>query len=689
MLQIQSPFQQFFGLSGDPLDDGQIYIGTAGQNPETNQVEVFWDSAGTLPAVQPFKTLNGYLARSGTPARVYISGTKFSMVVKDSRGRVVFSILDATTQDYFVSELSNNSDPSKGDHLIGFKQSNASGTLAGAVGKTVHDKLQELVSVKDFGASALKTAAENLACFKAAVAATAVGGKLVVPVDTSFYHIDTTGGLSTAVEINKRMQIVFEGDIKANYGTQQANPPYIFNVTADNVTFTGGSGRIIGNGTIDDTNTGNQDTFPGLVHVTGDNFTMTGCVVDNPPKVGVLLYNCTGAKILGNTFTGGPTVSTFGNTAHFAIYSYLGGNHNISDSLFTPDSNGGMFTNAIFFNGTSNSIIDANVCIHPYEKLAYVVGSHNLITNNYVVGNPDPIPGTSPPISGTLTSAFRGMGNFNKFSNNVTRYCLAGCTIMDGYGNEVSSNLFIDCGQIGVAVFASSGYTGTFNGTVITNNVITGANIPGITIGNGIYVYVASATSTNIMITNNHVSYFCNTAADGMIFVAALAPYGITFSKISGNRLKGGSIGQYGILLTRVVDTMVSDNYIEDCLQYAMQENGGARNSYLNNKSMSVANIGILGLDTTSANCQQNQYTDKPLIGTVTLANTVTNTVTHGGVAPNARIFLQTAEDTAGVLIVGKGWPTTQPVSNNFTIKMANGTTPGITTAQFFYNIVQ
>jgi hypothetical protein len=557
----------------------------------------------------------------------------------------------------------------------------------GAVPTTVQAKLREAISVRDFGASSAATAAANLAAFKLAVAAVPVGGTLLIPADASFYSINTTGGLSTAIEINKRMEVVFQGDVKSNFGTQQANPPYIFNVTADNVTFTGGSGKIIGNGTIDDTNSGNQNTFPGLIRVTGDNFTMTGCIIDNPPKVGVLLYACTGAKILGNTLTGGPT--SYSDTAHFAIYSYLGSEHNVSDNLFTPNADGGMYVNTIFFNGTNDSIIDANVCVHPYEKLAYIVGNHNLITNNYVVGNPNPIPGTSPAISGTLTSVFRGMGNFNKFSNNVSKYCLAGCTIMDGFGNEVSSNSFIDCGQIGVAVFASSGYTGTFNGTVITNNVITGAAIPGIIIGSGIYVYVASATTTNVMITNNHVSYFCNTASDGMIFVSALAPHGITNSKISGNRLKGGSIGQYGILLTRVVDTLVSDNYIEDCLQYAMQENGGSRNSYLNNKSMSVANIGILGLDTATANCQQNQYTAAPLIGTTTLANTVTNTVTHGGVAPNARIFLQTAEDTAGVLITSKGWPTTAPSSNNFTIKMANGTAPGITTAQFFYNIVQ
>jgi hypothetical protein len=39
-----------------------------------------------------------------------------------------------------------------GDALVGFKQTYALGVVPGAVGKTLNDKLQELVSVKDFGA---------------------------------------------------------------------------------------------------------------------------------------------------------------------------------------------------------------------------------------------------------------------------------------------------------------------------------------------------------------------------------------------------------------------------------------------------------------------------------------------------------------------------------------------------------
>jgi len=44
-------------------------------------------------------------------------------------------------------DLTNTADPHKGDALIGFKQ-----PYAGAIPRTVHDKLREIVSVRDFGA---------------------------------------------------------------------------------------------------------------------------------------------------------------------------------------------------------------------------------------------------------------------------------------------------------------------------------------------------------------------------------------------------------------------------------------------------------------------------------------------------------------------------------------------------------
>lgn len=158
MLQVQSPFQQFTGLSGDPLDDGRIYIGNSGQNPETNPIAVYWDEAGTIPAVQPLKTSNGYLVRNGTPARIYISQNDYSITVKNKRGSVIFTALDV---DSIQSMLATSS----GSSLIGFVQAGE-----GAVPRTLQDEAREIVKVTQYGASPSATVSVNTAAFNAAIA---------------------------------------------------------------------------------------------------------------------------------------------------------------------------------------------------------------------------------------------------------------------------------------------------------------------------------------------------------------------------------------------------------------------------------------------------------------------------------------------------------------------------------------
>lgn len=143
MLQVQSPYTQLFDLNGDPLNNGYVYIGSVNTNAETNPISIWWDDAGTIPAAQPLRTQNGYIVRNGSPARVFVSAEDFSITVKDKRGRVVYSELDATSQSNLTAALAASS----GSSLIGFIQSGA-----GAVARTVQDKLRDFISVKDFGA---------------------------------------------------------------------------------------------------------------------------------------------------------------------------------------------------------------------------------------------------------------------------------------------------------------------------------------------------------------------------------------------------------------------------------------------------------------------------------------------------------------------------------------------------------
>lgn len=97
MLTITSPYVQIADLNGDPLDDGSIYIGTAGLNAETNPITVYWDAAGTQPAAQPIKTRSGVVARNGSPARVYVNAGAYSITVRDKMGRLLASELSISS----------------------------------------------------------------------------------------------------------------------------------------------------------------------------------------------------------------------------------------------------------------------------------------------------------------------------------------------------------------------------------------------------------------------------------------------------------------------------------------------------------------------------------------------------------------------------------------------------------------
>lgn len=92
-LSISQPFPIFTDIDGQPLENGYIWIGTANLNPITNPINVYWDAALTVAAVQPIRTLAGYPSNSGTPARLY-ANSDYSIQVLDAKGSVVYTSLN-------------------------------------------------------------------------------------------------------------------------------------------------------------------------------------------------------------------------------------------------------------------------------------------------------------------------------------------------------------------------------------------------------------------------------------------------------------------------------------------------------------------------------------------------------------------------------------------------------------------
>lgn len=174
-ISVQVPYPVFYDRDGDPLDNGNIYIGVANLDPVTNPIAVYYDEALTLPASQPLRTSNGYVYRNGTPAQLYVDAVNFSITVNDNKNLLVYSFPDGTG-------ISPNASGIEYDPPF---------TGALTTGYTVSEKLSQTISIADFGAGEGMSASANTAAITAAL--TACGAQkaaLYVPGVASSYLVN-------------------------------------------------------------------------------------------------------------------------------------------------------------------------------------------------------------------------------------------------------------------------------------------------------------------------------------------------------------------------------------------------------------------------------------------------------------------------------------------------------------------
>lgn len=90
-MKITAPYPLFVDASGQPLEAGHVYIGTANLNPETSPISVYADAGFTIPLDQPLRTIGGHPVRNGSPTRVYVNAADYSITVRTSAGAMVYS----------------------------------------------------------------------------------------------------------------------------------------------------------------------------------------------------------------------------------------------------------------------------------------------------------------------------------------------------------------------------------------------------------------------------------------------------------------------------------------------------------------------------------------------------------------------------------------------------------------------
>jgi hypothetical protein len=188
---------QFFDDSGNPLSGGKVYTYDAGTTtPQTT----YTSRSGTVPNANPI-----ILDAAGrTPEQIWSTeGILYKYVVKNSNDVLIRSwdnIGGTVVASDLSNDLANTSDNAKGDALVGFKQSNANGFLSGATASTVNNKLQEVVSVLDFGAVGDGVTDDTSALQTAITTACAIKKQLFWPKGT--YLISST--LTVSSDVNWR-----------------------------------------------------------------------------------------------------------------------------------------------------------------------------------------------------------------------------------------------------------------------------------------------------------------------------------------------------------------------------------------------------------------------------------------------------------------------------------------------------
>jgi len=261
LTQVTGPYPIFTDLDGTPLDDGYLYIGEVNDDPETNPIQVYWDANLTIPASQPIRTSNGYAYRNGTPALLYTAGA-FSITIRNKREEFVlyspvgygfdpaavsasvvkndfigdgvevnFTLSAAPSTILATNVFINGVYQEKDSYSIlgnvltfsiapplnssievmtnetgGINSGNATAitytaSFPGATLQTVQTKLEQTVSVKDFGAVG-DGVADDTAAIQAAIAAVgALGGGTVSFVNGETYLVSDIILLQTNVSL--------------------------------------------------------------------------------------------------------------------------------------------------------------------------------------------------------------------------------------------------------------------------------------------------------------------------------------------------------------------------------------------------------------------------------------------------------------------------------------------------------
>lgn len=200
--------QQFFTDSGNVLSGGLIYSYQAGTS---TPAVTFTSSDGITAQTNPIVLNSAGRVASG---EIWLTvGSTYKFVLQTSSGVTIatYDNVDSATQS---ANLSNTSNVALGDALVGFRQSDSSGNLNNSIGRTVHQKFQESISVLDFGAVG-DGITDNTSAFQSAIDGLSGAGQIFVPPGK--YYIANNLTINANVYLFSGSHNVSEDNVSHNY----------------------------------------------------------------------------------------------------------------------------------------------------------------------------------------------------------------------------------------------------------------------------------------------------------------------------------------------------------------------------------------------------------------------------------------------------------------------------------------